>query len=124
MILVRHQRRAEAAAADSDEDKCPTLDPGGGGGGVSYEGRGEVSIPDKMSNLGCQINFMELIKGCLVWCTRGPHRPVVSAWPRHCRQLVRPQSFWSFSHQAGILGPGTGTRLCCEDTQQRSEGRL
>ena len=45
------------------------ISPGGGGGGVSYEGRGEVSIPDKMSNLGCQINFMGLIKGCLVWCT-------------------------------------------------------
>ena len=49
--------------------------------------RGEVSIPDKMSNLGCQINFMELIKGCLVWCTSVPEAPI-APWSRRGPAIV------------------------------------
>ena len=77
MILVRHQRRAEAAAAaDSEEDNCATLDQAVAVAVLVT--RGEVSIPDKMSNLECQINFMGLIKGCLLvvyQCTEAPIAP-------------------------------------------------
>ena len=93
-----------------------------GGGGVSYEGRGEVSIPDKMSNLGCQINFMGLIKGCLLvvyQCTEAPIAP----WSRLGPAIVGNWSDLSpFGHflirqefRDQVLAPD------CGDTQQRAE---